>query len=83
MLQQLDLGDEQLQSFREFRQKQRACKTTATHVAPLPTQYSTEVDSETSKDLIEFEESGVGVSWPGGVDIRVAKIILLQRSTLR
>ena len=77
----INLSDEWEQSYIEH-QEQRCVPNAAVPALPLdaPSTYTTDLDSDTLLDLLEIEELGSAVSWPSGLDARIARIILRDRS---
>ena len=77
----INLSDEWEQSYIEH-QEQRCVLNAAVPALALdaPITYTTDLDSDTLLDLLEIEELGSAVSWPSGLDARIARIILRDRS---
>ena len=44
------------------------------------TVYSSEVATPDLRDLLDMEADGLPVSWPAGLDERVARLVLQQRA---
>ena len=83
LLQNLQLGDEWERSFLDYRadlQRRTSAKASQQTEEPRKEGYSSNVATPDLRDLLELEETGIAVTWPRGLDARVARIIIHERT---
>ena len=81
---ELDLDPSMECSFGDFLKNQAAATEDGLQAAaclqPSATPYETELETEKLLDLLDLEEVGEAVTWPEGLDSRVASIIVNARA---
>ena len=82
---ELQLGQEWERSYRKFDASLRAQTSAASlrtddAMAPPSDNFESALPTAELQDLLELSEAGLGVAWPRGLDQRIARIILRQRT---
>ena len=83
LLHSLQLGSYWEQSFIEYNANLVSGTDTETAqqaIAPNEASFTSDLPSSAISDLLELVEFGIAVTWPSGLDERVARIILRERA---
>ena len=76
----IGLGSDRLQSFRAHQETVHSGGTESqAPTAAVSAVEESELESHVICDMLELESIGAGVSWPKGLDARIARSILNQR----
>ena len=75
------MGTDEARSFLEYLAKLRAdAEAALLVVAPPVVLHTSDLSSPALRDLVELVEIGLAVAWPRGLDERIARIILRDRT---